>query len=528
MDKRVWWAIAVVVLIAILYFVFRPTGNVILEEGVLNEMNESADLIPGEISVCGNIASEGTYVLAGDLSADDLNESSCFTINADNVVLNCAGKSISGSNGVGVNVAGINAVLQDCTINIENGEAISVGEGATLNVKKSMNIGVKDQNGANVNGASVSVSAGEGNDTISVEGATSNGTVTLVVVSSAYTGANAISYVNYTISVSKSGFNGTSVVSEGIADAEVAIIDITAPVVAISGTPTTTSSSATINYNVNENGILASCTGKVGDKGVLDNDAVIGSNSVQVTGLDDDTDYSSFVICTDSAGLTTQSSSVSIKTPNYVPPATSNTTTTTTKTTTPAPTSTAGQFNMTYSATVTQLANGYTKAMKLDERMRIIVAGKVYFMQVSKLAENSASLTPLLGTGVVAGSAVSLNAGGAEKIDLDGDKNYDIAVILKSATASSAELTFIKASGPVIETPAVTEEETAPETELESVPITGAAVEGEEGGSNIFLAIIVILIIAVIVVAVIVIQRWIQVKAFLKSHFGKDAVAKKK
>lgn len=526
MDKRVWWVIAVIALVVILFFVFKPTGNVILEEGALNETNESegiGDLTPGEISACGNMASAGTYVLASDLSAGDLNGSSCFNVNANDVILNCAGKSVSGSNGVGVNAVGMNGVLQDCTINIENGEAIAVGENGSLSVKKSMVVSVKDQNGTNVTGASVSVSVGEGNDTISVSGITDAGRVSLMVVDYSRIGANTVDYNNYTALVSMAGFNGTSILSEGIANAEAVITDIAAPVVALKGTPTTTASSATIEYNVSENGILALCAAYVGSIRKVDTSAVKGSNSVQVTGLEDDTDYSAYVTCSDSAGFSAQSSSVSIKTSKKSSSSSNSTNTTTAKTTTAkttsaAPTSTAGLFNMTYSVSTTQLDNGYVKALKLNEQIRLVLAGKVYLLQVSAISKDSASITPLSGAGAVIGAPIVLKAGGSDKVDFDGDKNYDIAVILKSLSSNSAEIVLAKMSGAVVEKPV--EVNAAESEQLKSAPLTGSAVEGEEGGSSLFMAIIVILIIAIIVLAVIVVIKWVQVKKFVVDKWG--------
>jgi len=125
---------------------------------------------PTELSACGNISYSGNYILTGDVS----NGGTCFTIEADNVTLDCNGSSITGpSSGYGIYNNGNDYVtVENCNISgfyhgvfFENG---AYGNISNNNASSNDHAGIILQSSSNYNNIANNTASSNGNYGISL------------------------------------------------------------------------------------------------------------------------------------------------------------------------------------------------------------------------------------------------------------------------------------------------------------------------------------------------------------------------
>jgi len=537
----VWWVIVVVVLIALLYVFFKPTGQIVLEPGtypvlnesgnetdVGNETEEEVGLVPGEIDACGELAEAGTYTLTADVVAAEGED--CLVVSAADVVVDCDDNSITG----GVSTDQTGTVVKDCVVDI-----VEVTEGGDLDIVETMAVTVVNQNDVAVAGATADVSVEVDNESVSLVSGNTNeeGIVNLGVVVTSYNTVEEVnsieetSYDSYTLEVSLDGFNGSSSDVDAIADINVTITDVTAPVITLDAVDNIEVDSARLEFDIVETGEVASCTASVkeGESEIVSvavADAGAGSNHVDVEGLDDETRYNAQVVCLDSVGLEGASNSVSFETLAEESSDTSSGESSSSSESSSennqqgAVLSSPGSFNMTYRVSPQQFDNGYTRALKETEQVRIIVNGNVVLVQAVEIGETSVKMTD--GT-----STMDIAVGNVGSFDVDADKVYDIMVILRGVEGEAASLTFVRTSEPVKEIVEESVEEASVTGDAVSdegrAGITGQAA-GEVAGMSKTNAILTILVIIVLIVLGVVIYRWIKLKKGKKGGKKKEEV----
>ncbi|MDB4303961.1 hypothetical protein N9934_04160, partial [Desulfosarcina sp.] len=102
-----------------------------------------------ETSVCGTLGAANTvYTLTNDVS---ISGSTCFTITAQNVTLNCSGFSVTGDNTSATNAVystQYNTTIQNC--NIDNFDDSIYFDGATNGLIENVNVSITTLNGAGI------------------------------------------------------------------------------------------------------------------------------------------------------------------------------------------------------------------------------------------------------------------------------------------------------------------------------------------------------------------------------------------
>lgn len=503
MDKRVWWVVGLIILIALLYVFFKPTGTIVLEPDAMlfeeNQTNETIGeivLAPGEIGSCGKLNTAGTYTLTKNVAGEE--NKSCFVVTASGVIVDCKGYSIIG----GIVSEQQGTIIKDC-----NADKLNVNGNGSLSVEKTMVVGVVNQKKISVKGANVKVTSSKGNESVSVSGTSnSDGLVSLSVISSSYNGAGEKIYDSFSIEISLNGFNSSVSAISSIGNVNASIDDITAPTITASSNPSVTSNSVRVGFDVQDASGIDNCTAVINERSqeftrASSTSINIGGNSINVGGLSHETDYETYVVCTDKAGLEGTSLSVSFTTSEETSSSSGAEESSGSGNQEEASSSETQQQNivpgsvigMTYQISQEQLASGYTKALKADDKVRIDGVKGVMLFQVISLGDDSVEISANENTKVI-------KTGASENFDFDNDRVYDVKVSLSSIEGSTGSLTFLGISESVAE---ISTGETGSGGEVQkeieqTAGITGRAAEGEKGTSSSKIWILLVLVVAAI------------------------------
>lgn len=229
-------------------------------------------------------------------------------------------------------------------------------------------------------------------------------------------------YVNATVNDSFTNANNTATLT--------ILLDNVNPNITFTCSPTVT--------NVGS-AVTCSCTGT--DEGGIDSTTFTNHPSVSAIGT-----FTTTCNVTDYAGNSVASSFDYTVNSAGAAPGTTNGGTTYTKT---------------YVVSNEQFAEGYTKEVSKNEKMRFTISGKTHNVGVTSLTANSATISVFSTP-----QEATLQVGDTRKFDVDADDFYDISIKLESIESNKAKLTLTS----IRET--VTPETTAAEETAEEEAVT--------------------------------------------------------